>query len=174
MGYFLLYQLIFFLAILSTLKQVALAKALLAACRQVSLLDKIFSRDLTQVILRMKKLPAVFFVNSADLHLLNTAALYVRDNESCHHLVVVHILCSTSNPVVPQKLKDCLPILDELYPTLAFDLLLLENELGFTPQIAKFLSHDLDVPMSLMFMGCPGDSFPFCIGEFEGIRTICS
>jgi len=172
LGYFLLYLAFYLCVILLTFQRVLLAKGLLYFCRQVPLLDKLFASSLVQAILRMKKFSVVFFTETADIHVLNEAALYAKNNENCDHLIIAHIICSSSKPHVPMLLKENLPLLDHMYPKMKIDLLLVECDQGFCPQIVRLLSNDLKVSTSFMFMRCPGSSFPYNIAEFDGVRTI--
>jgi hypothetical protein len=51
------------------------------------------------------------------------------------------------------------------------DLLLVQAE-EFSPELVMKLSADLHIQPSFMFIRCPGDNFPYNIGDFRGVRTI--
>ena len=124
----------------------------------------------------MKKLTVVFFANTSELHILNKAILYARDNELCDRVIVAHVYNRQSNPNdyqdIPNRLKENLTVLDHVYPKMKVDLLLINTTAEFCPQLVKYLSNELAIQTSFMFIRCPGENFPFNIGEFVGIRTI--
>ena len=51
------------------------------------------------------------------------------------------------------------------------DLLLIESE-EFSPELVMQLSLDLKIQPSFMFIRCPGENFPYNLGDFRGVRTI--
>ena len=171
-GYFILYLAFYFFVISATFQRVNIAKAMLFLCRQVPVLDRLFSRDLIQKILTMKKFSCIFFSDCVDLNVLNDACAYVRDNENCDNFVIAHIISPDSDPAVPLRLRENLRILDELYPKMKVDVLLVSSDLGFTPRVVKLISEEMDIPMSFMFIRCPGENFKFNMGEFQGVRSI--
>ena len=171
-GYFILYLAVYFFVITVTFQRVAIAKALLFVSRQVPVLDHLFSWELIQKILSMQKFSCVFFTDCADLYVLNDACAYVRDNENCDHIIIAHIVCPDSDPTVPPRLRENLRILDDLYPKMKVDVLLVSSDLGFTPRVVKHISDEIDIPMSFMFIRCPGENFKFNLGEFQGVRSI--
>lgn len=171
-GYFILYLAFYFFVVSVTFQRVIIAKAILYLCRQVPVLDRLFSRGLIQKIVVMKKFSCVFFSDCADLNVLNDACAYVRDNENCDNLIIAHVICPDSDPAVPLQLRENLRILDELYPKMKVDVLLVSSDLGFNPRVVKLISEGMDIPTSFMFIRCPGENFQFNMGEFQGIRTI--
>ena len=54
---------------------------------------------------------------------------------------------------------------------LQVDLLLVETE-EFSPELVMQLSLDLKIQTSFMFIRCPGENFPYNLGDFRGVRTI--
>eukprot|EP01041_Mallomonas_annulata_P000905 gene905-1754_t len=139
----------------------------------IPMLEARYERYLCRTLIQMKKLTVVFFAKSSELHILNKAILYARDNELCDRLIIVHIYDPqfSIGCEIPQRLQENLNILDHIYPKMKIDLLLVEAE-EFNPQLVKFLSKELKIQTSFMFIRCPGEGFPFNIGEFDGVRTI--
>jgi amino acid transporter len=62
----------------------------------------------------------VFFAKRDDIHVLNKAILYVRDNELAANIKIVH--CFEDEALIPPRLQPNVMILDEAYPKLKLDL----------------------------------------------------
>ncbi len=110
----------------------------------------------------------VVFVKEEDPMVLNLAARYVLDNEEIRHLQIVH--CYSAQEHIPVELGENLKTIDRCYPELKIDLILVQGE--FSPELVSQLSTKLDVPKNYMFVGTPGDKFPYEIGAFGGVRII--
>ncbi|KXN88408.1 hypothetical protein AN958_07314, partial [Leucoagaricus sp. SymC.cos] len=65
----------------------------------------------------------------------------------------------------PSELEANTRILDETFPGLIVDLILVPGQ--FKPKAVAALSHKLDIPTSLTFMTCPGSGFTHSIAELE-------
>jgi len=87
----------------------------------------------------MKKLTVVFFANTSELHILNKALLYARDNELCDRIIIAHIYnpIQAINSEIRSRLKENLHILDHIYPKMKVDLLLVAAD-EFNPKLVKF------------------------------------
>jgi hypothetical protein len=72
---------------------------------------------------------------------------------------------------IQDGLQENLVILDHTYPKIKIDLLLVESE-EFSPSLVAKLSSDTGILPSFMFIRCPGRSFKYNIGEFDGMRTV--
>lgn len=110
----------------------------------------------------------IFFTKGDNVASLNRAMLYVRENESSHHIKVVHVLDGTKEP--PPRLLADLKLLDEIYPDLHIELVLRKGKFG--PDLIKGLSEEYDVAPNYMFLGTPGDHFPYRISDLGGVRVI--
>lgn len=53
---------------------------------------------------------------------------------------------------------------------MVMDLVLVQG--NFTPSVVAQVSTRLGVPRNFMFMVCPGERFPYDLGDFGGIRII--
>jgi hypothetical protein len=60
-------------------------------------------------------------------------------------------------------------ILDEAFPEITVDLMLIEGQ--FDPKNVAALAHHLKIPRSLMFMSSPGPNFQYPVAEL-GTRII--
>lgn len=185
--YFLIYLTFYFGVILMTFQRMRIMKLLLYICRQVPLLNRNFSNYLCASLKEMKKHTVVFFTKTSELHILNKAVLYARDNELCDRLIITHVynpndITANSNDEpasgsradlggVPARLRENLSLLDHMYPKTKIDILLVCAE-EFNPDLVLKLSKDLNILPSFMFIRCPGEGFRYNIGEFGGVRTI--
>lgn len=110
----------------------------------------------------------VFFTRGDDVAALNRAMLYVLKNEHTNRIKIVTVVENKSE--VPEKLHEDLEFLDEAYPTIDIEFVVLEGE--FTPQLIQELSEKWKIPMNFMFIGSPGDHFIYGLAEMGGVRLI--
>ena len=110
----------------------------------------------------------IFFSKGDSLPTLNRAALYVLSNEQTQRLKVIH--CYEQEENIPPQLAEQLKIIDQIYPELRVDLLLVRGKFG--PEMIERLAQSLRVPKNYMFIGTPGDHFPHRIAELGGVRLI--
>ncbi|CAG8470656.1 9644_t:CDS:2 [Paraglomus occultum] len=124
------------------------------------------------IIIRMiksiKQQPVIFFTNTDDIHILNKVILYIKNNELTGTVKFIHLYSNIDE--IPPRLESNHRILDELYPKIQIDLMFIQCP--FNPETVDAISSQLDIPKSLMFISCPGENFPYRIGEFHGLRTI--
>ncbi|KAI6020058.1 amino acid permease-domain-containing protein [Pisolithus microcarpus] len=114
---------------------------------------------------RLKRQEVCILVNTDEINYLFNMILYVRQNEETSHLKIVYFCVGMILPELEANAK----ILDEAFPEITIDLVLVEEQ--FTPQNVAALAHRLKTPTSLMFMSCPGPSFPYSVAEF-GTRIV--
>ncbi|MGE0707707.1 MAG: amino acid permease [Planctomycetota bacterium] len=110
----------------------------------------------------------VFFTRGDSVANLNSAALYVVENEHTDNLVVVHVY--EDEQEIPRSLAEDLAFLDRAYPQVRIDFLAVRGK--FTPELVEALSERLNVPRNFMFIGCPGDRFPHRLESLQGVRLI--
>uniref|UniRef100_A0A6B2L8P6 Amino acid permease/ SLC12A domain-containing protein n=1 Tax=Arcella intermedia TaxID=1963864 RepID=A0A6B2L8P6_9EUKA len=127
-----------------------------------------FTERLKKTAQGIRNRELVFYTRQGDLHVLNKALMYVRENESSNRLTVVHAYEHES--LIPPNLKANVKFLDHLYPKIRVDLLLVKSK--FSPQLTDFVASVLQVPKNYMFMACPNTKFPHNIGDFGGVRLI--
>jgi hypothetical protein len=128
-----------------------------------------FSHWLLAKLEEIKNQRVVFFTKGDNLANLNRAALYVLQNEQTKRLKVVHVYQDESE-IDRGHLAEQLRTLDEVYPELRIDLVLVQGKFG--PELIENLSKRLGVPKNYMFLGTPGDRFPHNIAELGGVRLI--
>lgn len=149
-----------------TFQRAAILKLLLAALKAVI---EPLSSALTRRLYVIDNQAVVFFSRGDNLANLNRAALYVLQNEQTKRLQVVHVY-QREDDVDNVKLAHHLRTVDELYPELRIDLVLVKGKFG--PELIEQLSERLGVPKNYMFLGTPGDQFPHNIAELGGVRLI--
>ena len=110
----------------------------------------------------------VFFTRGDNIANLNEAMLYVRRNEHCERVKVVTVVENKAD--VPAKLKKDLAFLDEAYPEIDIDFLVIEGSFG--PELVRKLSKQWRIPPNFMFIGSPGDHFLYGLAELGGVRMI--
>jgi len=110
----------------------------------------------------------VFFTRGDNLANLNNAVLYVRRNEHTNRLKVVTVVADKA--AVPSRLEPDLKHLDEAYPEIDIELVVLEGQ--FTPDLIQRLSEEWRVPTNFMFIGSPSGHLMFGLSELGGVRLI--
>lgn len=93
--------------------------------------------------------------------------LYVCKSEPTSLVKLVHFN-DPKCPEIPSELEANAKILDEAFPELTIDLIIVPER--FEPSSVHALSKNLNIPTSLMFIGCPRDG-GWHVGEF-GVRII--
>jgi hypothetical protein len=178
--YFLIYLAFYFSVILITFKRVTILKFILYICQQFhSIYKGKIGHNIRTTLQSMKDFSVVFFTSTDELHVLNKAILYARDNDNCDKIIIIHvynkndmILHNNKSKHIITKLKMNLQVLDYIYPKMKVDLLLIDTDEEFSPQLVKYISNQLKIPSSFMYMRCPGPYFPYSIAEFDNVRII--
>ena len=110
----------------------------------------------------------VFFTRGDNLANLNNAMLYVKQNEHTNRVKVVTVVKNKDE--VPSKLEKDLNFLNEAYPTIEIEFVVLTGKFG--PDLIRELSAKWNIPINLMFIGSPGTHFIYGLGELGGVRLI--
>jgi len=154
------------------LGRIGLLKALIFTVRGIadaaSKISSHWSTALQTKIDEINSQQIVFFTGGDSRANLNEAMLYVRRNEHTNRLKVVHVVSDNGEP--PPNLARDLKFLDELYPELDVDFVVVDGKFG--PSLINELSKQWKIPNNFMFIGSPGDSFPYGIAELGGVRLI--
>jgi len=117
----------------------------------------------------INSLGIVYFADGKeDLATLNRAMLYVRQNELTKRVRVVHVYEKRED--VPEHLERFLKMLDEAYPEIKIDLVLIQG--SFDPKTIHYLSELFRIPLNYFFIGHPSEEFPFRLEELGGVRLI--
>jgi amino acid transporter len=110
----------------------------------------------------------VFFTRGDNLANLNNAMLYVKQNEHTNRVKVVTVVKNKNE--VPPKLEKDLKFLNEAYPTIEIEFVVLIGKFG--PDLIHEMSVKWNIPVNLMFIGSPGTHFIYGLGELGGVRLI--
>lgn len=122
---------------------------------------------LIRMVRRLKTQPVCILVKNEEIDQLCRMVLYVRQNEETSCIKVVHFIDSEKG--VPPELEENSRVLDEAFPEVTIDIVLVQA--SFEPASVAALAHKIDIPTALMFIGCPGPNFPHSINEL-GTRII--
>lgn len=110
----------------------------------------------------------VFFTNHDDVAVLNRVMQYIRKNEHTSKLKIVSVLIEGEN--IPERLKSDIEVLDREYPDI--DIEFLEVKGIFGPELIQELSNKWKIPVNFMFIGSPGNHFPYRVEQLGGVRLI--
>ncbi|MCF6240204.1 MAG: APC family permease [Bacteroidales bacterium] len=169
---FLIYFIPAILFVIVMLNRTILLKLLL------NILDAIFDpiraffikthKIIQQTINKINSQEFVFFTKGDSIATLNKVMLYISNNEHTKKLKIVLVL--KEGEEVPEKLLQEIDFLDREYPNIKIEFVVERGE--FTPQLIQELSKKWNIPINFMFIGSPGDKFPYRIEELGGVRLI--
>ncbi|QCX38085.1 APC family permease [Aureibaculum algae] len=125
-------------------------------------------RKIRDVINKINDQEFVFFTRGDNIASLNKVMLYVGKNEHTKRIKIVTVLGKGES--LPPNLEMEIDFLDREYPEINIDFVKIEGE--FTPKLIQELSKKWNVPVNFMFIGSPGDKFPYRIEELGGVRLI--
>ena len=110
----------------------------------------------------------VFFTKDDNVAILNQVMLYVTENEQTRKLKIVTVLPEDGK--ISAGLEKDIEVLDRAYPDIKIDFVKLHGEFG--PEIISKLSKEWKIPPNFMFIGSPGDQFPYKLADLGGVRLI--
>lgn len=110
----------------------------------------------------------VFFTAGDKVENLNKVMLYIKNNEPTRHIKIVMVLEKGDD--IPKNLKPDLKVLDRAYPEIKIDFVIEPGKFG--PEKIKELSQRWNIPTNFMFIGAPGDEFPYEVQELGEVRLI--
>ncbi|MBT2559543.1 APC family permease [Hymenobacter sp. ISL-91] len=110
----------------------------------------------------------VFFTKGDNVSNLNKVMAYVVENEFTNRLKIVTLL--REGETYSQDLVNDIKVLDRAYDQIRIDFVAMQGHFG--PELIDRLSHEWKVPKNFMFIGSPGDRFPYQISELGGVRLI--
>lgn len=126
------------------------------------------NKYLFKVIESINSQEFVFFTKDDDIAILNRVLLYIEKNEHTKRLKIVTVL--EKGEEVPAQLKTDIAFLDREYPNIKVDFVEIVGNFG--PQLIKKLSKEWKIPVNFMFIGSPGDRFPYRVEQLGGVRLI--
>ncbi|MDC7994216.1 APC family permease [Altibacter sp. HG106] len=125
-------------------------------------------RNSFRILEKINNQQFVFFTYHHDVETLNTVMQYIKDNEPTKRLKIVSVLQREEH--LQRQLVTDIEVLDRAYPSIAIELI--EEHGDFSPEKIKALSAKWNIPINFMFMGAPGEDFPYSIEEMGEVRLI--
>src|SRR5215217_3913828 len=121
-------------------------------------LQRLFKRTIRpyRALVKLNAQELVFFTRGDNVAILNRVMIYVEENEATKRLKIVHIANSGSNN---DHLKIDIEVLDRAYPDIDIDFVEVKGQFG--PKMIDRLSKEWHIPKNFMFIGAPGDKFPY-------------
>jgi hypothetical protein len=110
----------------------------------------------------------VYFTKDDDVETLNKVMLYIRKNEHTKKLKVV--TATKNGNAITDQFRNDINVVDREYPMIKIDFIELDDHFG--PELINRLSKEWKIPINFMFIGSPGDHFPYKIEELGGVRLI--
>lgn len=110
----------------------------------------------------------VFFTKGDNLSNLNKVMLYILKNEQTRKVKIVTIL-NNDEKCAPSLIRD-LDFLDRAYPKIDIEFVKVTGKFG--PKIIKELSEKWGILPNSMFIGAPGNKFPYHLEDLGGVRLI--
>ena len=125
-------------------------------------------KDINRMIDRINDQEFVYFTKKDDVAALNKVLLYIRNNEHTRKLKIVSVF--PEGEKATDNFVSDLKVLDREYPEIKIEYIQLHGK--FTPELIKELSERWSIPINFMFIGSPGDKFPYPLQDLGGVRLI--
>ncbi|KAN0066600.1 hypothetical protein ACQY0O_000694 [Thecaphora frezii] len=155
-------------------KRVGLAKGALWIVNQTHLPQtSLVRKRIIRWIRAQRRRPVIYFTATDDISVLVNALYYIKNNEETQTCKLVH--CYREIEEIPDQLDETFQLVDEVFPTITVDLVLVEAP--FQPNVVRAVAKKLGVPPSRAFISCPSSKGE-CIGtkfkleEYGGVRII--
>lgn len=123
---------------------------------------------LSKTIRRLNRQEFVYFSKGDDLAVINRVMAYVVANEITRKLKIVTV--HKDGEHVHEEFLHEVQVLDKAYDTLDVEFIQLRGLFG--PELVHRLSEEWHIPTNFMFIGSPGDRFPYRIAELGGVRLV--
>lgn len=162
------------LFVIIMLNRIALLKVLLALVRNIFEPTRaLFLKTLVSINKMMDRINAqefVFFTRGDNISNLNKVMLYIQKNEHTRKIKLVTVLNENNQGKLIQSLKKDIEFLSREYPDIKIEFVTMKGEFG--PKLVRELSRKWGIPINFMFIGSPGDHFPYRIEDLGGVRLI--
>ncbi len=172
LGIFLDYFIPALIFIIVMLNRTVLLKLLLNLIRYmfkpIQRLVLLMNKRIIETIDYINKQEFVFFTKGDNIANLNKVMLYISKNEHTRKIKIVSVV--NDEVKVPERLESDIEVLDREYPEIEIEFIKMEGTFG--PALIKKLSKKWDIPVNFMFIGSPGDEFPYRIEDLGGVRLI--
>ncbi|SMB96645.1 amino acid/polyamine/organocation transporter, APC superfamily (TC 2.A.3) [Hymenobacter roseosalivarius DSM 11622] len=169
---FLQYFLTAMVLIYVMLNRIGILNLILAAANsfaeQSPRISRLLRLKLRHMLRELHQQEFVFFTKGDNVSNLNKVMAYVVENEFTTKLKIVTLL--RPGETYPQDLLTDIHVLDRAYEQIEVDFVTLEGKFG--PELIDKLSREWQIPKNFMFIGSPGDQFPYHISELGGVRLI--
>jgi hypothetical protein len=126
------------------------------------------NRALERAQAQIQDIPMGFFTKNSDICVLNKAVLYVRENEDCSWLRIIH--CFEDEADIPATLYRDIHMLNAVYPKLKIDLILVKGK--FSAAMVAYVSVKLNINRNLLFITTPQPGFSHKLEDMGGVRLI--
>ncbi|MEZ4756639.1 MAG: APC family permease [Flavobacteriales bacterium] len=131
-------------------------------------LAKLSRMRLSRVIRQLTQQEFVYFTKGDDIAVLNRVMMYVEENEITKKLRIVTVQHEGKEP--PPSFHSDLAVLDRAYPNIRIEFIQVRGTFG--PELVQQLSREWGIPTNFMFIGSPGDRFPYRVADLGGVRLI--
>lgn len=122
---------------------------------------------LKRKVVKINSQKFLFFTRGDNVANLNMVLNYIKENEHTNKILLVSVVKNENE--IPERLKSDIEVLDRAYPKMDVDFIIKKGK--FSPELIEELSIEYDIPKNFMFIGAPGDEFPYRI-EQMGVRVI--
>lgn len=126
------------------------------------------NKTLLRMIVDINSQEFVFFTKDDNVSILNKVMIYVSKNEQTRRLKIVTVLKKGNK--VSSGLERDVEVLNRAYPDIKIEFIKLNGDFG--PVLIKKLTREWGIPANFMFIGSPGDHFPYKIADLGGVRLI--
>ena len=126
------------------------------------------NKSLQKSINKIRQQEFVFFTKGDNVANLNHVMTYIRNNEHTKKIKIVIVLREGEELV--ENLETDIKVLDRMYPEIDIEFVKMIDKFG--PNLIQKLSAEWNIPANFMFVGSPGDKFPYRIEELGGVRLI--
>ncbi|MCB0763121.1 MAG: APC family permease, partial [Flavobacteriales bacterium] len=123
---------------------------------------------LSRTIRQLTQQEFVYFTKGDDISVINKVMIYVQENEITKKLKIVTVQREGND--IPDGFLNDLDVLDRAYPEIHIEFVQLHGVFG--PQMVDQLSRKWNIPTNFMFIGSPGDRFPYRVADLGGVRLI--
>ncbi|MFH4965414.1 APC family permease [Gaetbulibacter sp. M235] len=125
-------------------------------------------RKLNIAIRKINSQEFVFFTRGDNVAGINKVLQYISENEDTRRIKIVHVI--DKGEKLPDSLVHDIHVLDRAYPNIVIEFI--EEPGAFGPNKIDELSERWKIPVNFMFIGSPGDKFPYKLHELGEVRLI--
>lgn len=135
---------------------------------ETSSLSKSLHRRAVEKLAEISGKEFVFFTAGDNVDTLNKVMQYIKHNEPTRKLKIVMVVKEGES--LPEKLESDIEVLNRIYPEINIEFI---KEIGeFNPEKIEELSDRWNIPTNYMFIGAPGEKFPYRVQELGEVRLI--